>query len=230
MHDATVDRTTNGTGAVHEMTLASIRGLTVTAHPDYGHGLVMVPSCEDAIKAARGLELQMVIEVKERHRREVMVSTLAHLFDAYDLFDSAVVASFDPIFLYQMRRHDERIHTLLFFLPNGLAQLCSPHLALVAAPPPAVVCAMSDLLDPVYSWAFSSWLPTLLGVSIVGPHHSMASEHFIHAWAARGVLTNVWTLNVAASKQHFQQLGVLVTTDCPTWEQSCQRHAVVGRH
>jgi hypothetical protein len=66
MHDFTIDRTTNGSGSVADMTLAELGQFSIK------HG-EKIPTCGDAINAARALGLNMVLEVKELHKRTVMV-------------------------------------------------------------------------------------------------------------------------------------------------------------
>lgn len=57
MHDATVDRTTNGRGRVAELTFAQVRALRAGAGP--------VPTFEEALEAARRRFLQVYVDAKD---------------------------------------------------------------------------------------------------------------------------------------------------------------------
>ncbi|MBI3941233.1 MAG: glycerophosphodiester phosphodiesterase family protein [Acidobacteria bacterium] len=60
MHDSTLDRSTNGTGPVEEMTLAEIARLTVRGS---GPAQVRVPTLREAITTARG-RIQLYLDLK----------------------------------------------------------------------------------------------------------------------------------------------------------------------
>ena len=57
IHDGKVDRTTNGTGAVADMTLADLQALDAGG----GHG---VPSLEEVLEVVRGSGVRLLIELK----------------------------------------------------------------------------------------------------------------------------------------------------------------------
>ena len=63
MHDATVDRTTEGRGAVSAQTFAELRSLDAAARSPYRVQRTPIPSLEEALDAFRRIPL--VIEVKE---------------------------------------------------------------------------------------------------------------------------------------------------------------------
>lgn len=63
MHDDTVDRTTNGTGAVRDMTLAQIKALRIDTHPDYSD--CQVPTLEEFLRHCHRLNLHPYIEWSE---------------------------------------------------------------------------------------------------------------------------------------------------------------------
>lgn len=64
MHDDTVDRTTNGTGDVGEMTLEEIRSLDAgsTAGPEFA--CQRVPTYEEVLEALRGSGTKLVLDIK----------------------------------------------------------------------------------------------------------------------------------------------------------------------
>ena len=64
MHDATVDRTTNGSGAVSEMTVTQIAALDAGAHKGEAYAGEPVPLLRDALAVLKG-RATAVIEVKD---------------------------------------------------------------------------------------------------------------------------------------------------------------------
>ncbi|HNR58697.1 MAG TPA: glycerophosphodiester phosphodiesterase family protein, partial [Methanothrix sp.] len=70
IHDDSVDRTTNGSGKVEEMTLEEIRGL------DAGRG-ERVPTLAEAARLAEELDLAIVVEMKEVGLEDLVVRELA---------------------------------------------------------------------------------------------------------------------------------------------------------
>lgn len=63
MHDETVDRTTDGTGAVREMTLAQIKELKIVGYPTYPD--CRVPTLEEFLRHCHKLNLHPYIEWSE---------------------------------------------------------------------------------------------------------------------------------------------------------------------
>ena len=63
-HDATLDRTSTGTGRVGDHSLAQLQGLDAGAWFGMGFGGAKIPTLADAIVYATGLDLQMNIEIK----------------------------------------------------------------------------------------------------------------------------------------------------------------------
>eukprot|EP00455_Lapot_gusevi_P041983 TRINITY_DN4930_c0_g1_i4.p1 TRINITY_DN4930_c0_g1~~TRINITY_DN4930_c0_g1_i4.p1 ORF type:complete len:170 (+),score=32.36 TRINITY_DN4930_c0_g1_i4:52-561(+) len=156
-----------------------------------------------------------------------MVDTLILMFEQYQLYNVAVVGAFDPVLLYQLRRKEPRVPTLLFFLHRPISTWCaiSRHqnqsaLPRFLPPPPLIqnICASTvapTLVDGLVDWLNAGFLPSFLGVSVVAPQYSLVSPLFIRSWAQAGVLTNAWVVNSMSSKQFLIEHGALVTTDCP---------------
>lgn len=100
LHDAEVDRTTDGSGAVADLTLAELREL------DAGHGQ-RVPVLEEALDAVRApLQVQV---------RDVGVAAvLAQLLRGRDLTGRVEVASFHDEVLGEMVRLVPGVRTVLY--------------------------------------------------------------------------------------------------------------------
>ncbi|HSM09292.1 MAG TPA: glycerophosphodiester phosphodiesterase family protein, partial [Gemmatimonadota bacterium] len=101
IHDDTVDRTTDGTGPVENMTLDEIRRLDAGHHftPDRGRSFpyrgagVRVPTLDEAVAAAG--RLPMIIEVKSRAAGEALGDWLRARRAEHADVDRFIVAGFE---------------------------------------------------------------------------------------------------------------------------------------
>lgn len=64
MHDETVDRTTNGSGEVGEMTFAEIRSLDAGGHVHPRFAGQQVPTYQEVLDALRGSGTKLVVDIK----------------------------------------------------------------------------------------------------------------------------------------------------------------------
>ena len=130
---------------------------------------------------------------------------------------------------------------MLFVAPRPVHTLCSTSAAVYK--PSKLVCGYADLIDFGLDWSVATWLPVFLGISAIGPRHTMISPRLVEHWAAQSISTNgvcllffllvrrveplsavyltVWVVNDATSKLYFQSLGAAVTTDCPALNETC---------
>ncbi|GIX06460.1 MAG: glycerophosphoryl diester phosphodiesterase [Candidatus Poribacteria bacterium] len=92
IHDPTVDRTTNGTGAVAELDFATIRAL------DAGRG-ERVPTLEEVLETIRG-RVRLLCELKGEGVEELTVETVRRL----GMGDQVVLTSFHLDRLERVRR------------------------------------------------------------------------------------------------------------------------------
>ena len=106
IHDETVDRTTNGTGAVLDMTLEQIRSL------DAGQG-EKIPTFGEVIGLAKANGTKILPETKSAHLYPGMEEKLLLIVEQADYLDQTVIQSFEPASL-------ERLHRL-----NPRAKLCA---------------------------------------------------------------------------------------------------------
>ncbi len=97
IHDATVDRTTNGSGAVNEMTLEEIKSLDARSIHDWWPEPVRIPTLSEVLTTVRRVP-NMEIEIKrdtERNLDHVVQGTITEI-RAAGMTDSVVLTSFEP--------------------------------------------------------------------------------------------------------------------------------------
>jgi glycerophosphoryl diester phosphodiesterase len=104
IHDATVDRTTNGQGRVADLSWEELRRL------DAGMG-ELLPSLEEVVALVRG-RAHLFVELKDPSA----VEPLAAFFSAQDLFAEAHVISFWHPSLKKLRGLEPRIRTGVLFV------------------------------------------------------------------------------------------------------------------
>lgn len=144
MHDATVERTTDGAGPVSKLTAEQLRSL------DAGQGQP-VPTLDDVFEAF-GPAMLYNIELKEPGLwGKGLESAVADRIDAYHLHHHVVVSSFSPL---SLRRAQQQLSatTMTGFLwmrgPRMLRHLLAPH-----TPADHPHCAVVD--EAYMAWARS---------------------------------------------------------------------------
>lgn len=103
IHDFTADRTTNGSGAISELTLSEIKALRINGH-------IEVPTLEEVIELA-GKNCLINIELKGRHTAK----PVSHLIEKYILendysYENFIVSSFQREELEMMHIINPKIH------------------------------------------------------------------------------------------------------------------------
>jgi glycerophosphoryl diester phosphodiesterase len=198
LHDATVDRTTDGRGAVNEMTLAQLKKLDAgyrwtadqgRSFPFRGRGIT-VPTLSEVL--AVFAETPLITEIKEK-RPEVSQS-VCEMLRRHGRMTSVLVASVHGGVLERFRQVCPGAATsagpseaLWFYLLSraGLAPLYSPD--------------MQALQVPV----------TFKGLAVVSPR-------FIAAAHARNLTVAVWTVNAEGTMRRLIAAGVDgIMTDYP---------------
>jgi glycerophosphoryl diester phosphodiesterase len=104
MHDATVDRTTNGTGQVSSLMLAQIERLDACSKFGHGTAPCPVPTLQSALQAAHGRG-KLVLELKAPFPRNALAPLLAEL-QQEDMSRDVLMTSFDYSILNDLRDLD----------------------------------------------------------------------------------------------------------------------------
>lgn len=199
MHDETVDRTTNGTGRLEEMTLAEVKALDAgyywtaddgQSYPFRGQGIT-VATLEEVFQTFP--EMPMTIEIKLVENVPV-VEPFCQMIRQYGMQEKVLTASFHQDALDQFRAACPEVSTsatqnevINFFVRHalGLAASFSPAAEAVQVP------------------------ETRSGIHILTPG-------FVEDAHSRGMDVHVWTVNEAEDMQRMIDLGVDgIITDRP---------------
>ena len=199
IHDETVDRTTNGTGAVKEMTLAELQGLDAAynwphhreaeEYPYRGRG-VTIPTLREVLETFP--DKPMVIEIKQREPS--IVEPFGELLREFDREGRVIVASFHPETMYEFRES-------------------FPEFATAAVEPEVRTFYVLSLMlmARVYRPPFSAFhVPERSGgIHVVRPR-------FLYPARMLSVETHVWTVNDFDDMRRLVDLGVEgIMTDRP---------------
>lgn len=110
IHDTTVNRTSNGKGAVREMSAAEMAALNAAANFSGWKEATPVPLLRDVLKEWPELE-SIQLEVKTTHVPDLhlIAAGIAQLVDEFDLLDVATVTSMDTQMLAIMHQRAPEI-------------------------------------------------------------------------------------------------------------------------
>jgi glycerophosphoryl diester phosphodiesterase len=201
-HDGTVDRTTNGEGAIAEMTLADlsrldnaywwIDGDVVTPERQPDEYLLRGRAPQDRRYAVATLEevatafpgVLLNLDVKGTSPLvEPYEGLLADELRRLDLSDHVIVASF----------HDEAIEAF---------RISAPGVATSAATNETAAFYFSHLEDPVVPAVAAFQVPARYG------EIDVVTESFVDAAHAAGIAVHVWTINEEEEMVRLLDLGV----------------------
>ena len=208
IHDATLERTTNGNGAVASRTLDELRRLDAAywwvpgavddhqAPPDRyvlrgrapADPELRIPTLDELLE--RYPSAPLTIEVKSRAAVEPLVAALRR----HGRFDDVIVSSFKDNIVWKLRRHAPelslapgRVGTLWFFVRTrlGWAPRRSPYVALQ--------------VPPRYRWL------------------NVVDDRFVEAAHGCGVAVHVWTIDDERQMRDLVSLRVDgIMTDRPS--------------
>lgn len=123
IHDATVDRTTDGEGEVGKLTLAQLRALDAGAWFSREFEGERIPTLEEALLLARG-RILVNVEIKTEAVGRGIVEKTLQVIERLGMRDQVVISSFDPRALERVRELDETLVTASLFnarLQKGLS-------------------------------------------------------------------------------------------------------------
>lgn len=127
IHDARVNRTTDGRGFVRDKTLAELRRLDAGSyfHQRFAHE--RVPTLDEVLRWSRG-RMRVNIEIKSMARANLGIeANVVRLLHRHHITHQCLISSFNPLVLRRTARLDSRIPTALlldrrlFVRPSELA-------------------------------------------------------------------------------------------------------------
>ena len=197
LHDAAVDRTTDGSGLINSLTLEQVKKLDAgfSWTQDGGQtfpfraGGVTIPTLREVFKAFPNLRFN----IEPKHQTPSLIKPLCAILREFSMTDKVVIASFNQTILDEFRANCSEVATsaspsevskFLALYKTGVSQAYSP--------------SMQALQVPEYA-----------GVQIL-------SKGFVEAAHERNLKVHVWTVNEATDMQRMLDMGVDgIMTDYP---------------
>lgn len=190
VHDDTVDRTTDGTGAVREWTIAALRRLDAgyrwtddagRTFPHRGRG-VTIPTLDEVLAAFPATSL--VVEIKPAASR--MAAAVCRAISAAGAERRVLVASFEAAALERFRAACPDVATSASADEAGRYVTLSALRFVSPAPPPVAALQLPE------RWR---------GLPVLTPH-------LVRAAHADGLQVHAWTINETADMRRLLDLGV----------------------
>ena len=111
IHDDSVDRTTNGTGEVVDLTLAELQAL------DAGQG-EHIPTLKEVFESV-GNSLVVNIELKNTKLfSSILPDQVAQFIKTHNLINNVIISSFNPFYLQRFHRHCPQVRIGFLTLPH----------------------------------------------------------------------------------------------------------------
>jgi len=190
IHDETVDRTTDGSGEVEQMTLAEIKALDAGYHwtrdegatyPYRGQG-IRIPTLEEVFQAFPGQ--RMTIEIKKTERS--MAAPFCAMIRKYNMQERVLVASF----------HDERMAEFRAECPEVATSSARQETTIFVL---LTKVFLGGLVSPEFH---SLQVPKeSSGITVMTPG-------FVQAAHARNLKVEPWTINDPEQMKLYLEWGV----------------------
>lgn len=198
MHDATVDRLTDGAGAVKEMTLPEVKALDAgygftpdggQTYPYRGQGIT-VPTVEEVFAAFPALRYN--IEIKQVD--PPIGAAFCQLIRGYGMVDKVLVASFSEAALDEFRSQCPEVATS------------------------ASEAEVRNFFYRYLAFLSATYSPKSSAVQVPeeGGGFHILTPRFVRAAHARNLQVHAWTINEPADMQRLVDMGVDgIITDYP---------------
>lgn len=185
IHDPTVNRTSDGSGKVRELTLAEMKSLDVGAKFSPQYSGERIPTLEEVFETV-GRKVIINIELTNYAApRDGLTDRVVELVRRFDLAEWICFSSFNPFNI-------SRARALLPQVPGGIL-------------------AMKGGLGSLSR----GWLGRLSSPQMVHPYYTDVTRAYVEAEHARNRRVNVWTVNAPEDMRSMIQAGVdgIITDD-----------------
>uniref|UniRef100_A0A8D0FVB2 Glycerophosphodiester phosphodiesterase 1 n=1 Tax=Strix occidentalis caurina TaxID=311401 RepID=A0A8D0FVB2_STROC len=189
MHDETVERTTDGSGRLCDLTFDEVRRL----NPSAKHRLwskfqgEKVPTLREAVVESMHHNLIIYFDVKG-HANQLGFCMNCSLFSL----------------IFQMRQADRNVVTALTHRPWHLSHFGDGTPRFNSSWKHYLYMMMDVILD----WSLHSFLWRLCGVSAFLIQKNFVSQEYVRQWSSKGIQVVAWTVNTFAEKSYYESVLV----------------------
>jgi glycerophosphoryl diester phosphodiesterase len=150
-HDLRMERTTDGTGALRELTLEQVRQLDAGSWYGPGFAGERVPTFEEVVALAREQNVQIFPEVKDPRLYPGIEERVAAVISAYEYEDRTIIQSFDMTSLERLRALNPRLKLAALYTAASPLRGDPPAGVTVVGPPWEVVTSDPDLVRDAHA-------------------------------------------------------------------------------
>ncbi len=194
-HNFTIDETSDGQGAIKDMTLEELRQYDFGKYKSPEFEGVKIPTLDEFLEVSKELGDKMKvlnIELKSEHWGQAGTELAQKTIDAvknHGLFDKLLISSFDPSLLVVCKKVDKNCKTGILYSPNHM-------ISIKIAPRPV-------------SFAKE------IGADALHPFHMLVTRLYVERAHRAGIQVNPWTVNKDTTIKHLADLGVdgIITDD-----------------
>ncbi|XP_062955619.1 glycerophosphodiester phosphodiesterase 1 isoform X1 [Cynocephalus volans] len=211
MHDNTVDRTTDGTGRLCDLTFEQIRKLNPAANHRLRNDFPneKIPTLREAVAECLNYNLTIFFDVKG-HANKATNALKKIYMEFPQLYNNSMVCSFLPDVIYKMRQTDQNVITALTHRPWSLSHTGDGKPRYDAVWKHSMFVIMDILLD----WSLHNILWYLCGISAFLIQKDFVSPNYLKKWSAKGIQVVGWTVNTFDEKSYYEShLGSSYITD-----------------
>lgn len=109
LHDNTIDRTSNGSGTIQNMTFSTVRNYDFGSWKDSKYAGTKIPTFEEFIALCRNLGLHPYIEIKQNtNYTQEQLSQIVYYVEAYGMKGNVTYISFDSNYLSMIKNIDDK--------------------------------------------------------------------------------------------------------------------------
>ena len=150
-HDLRVERTTDGGGALRDLTLEQVRQLDAGSWFAAEFSGERVPTFEEVVQLAREAGVRIFPEVKDPRFYPGIEERVAAVLRAYEYEDRTVVQSFDPATLARLRQINPRLRLAALYTDDEPLKGDPPARAEVVGPPWELVASDRSLVSDAHA-------------------------------------------------------------------------------
>jgi len=219
LHDDTLDRTTNMSGAIREFLFKDLADCNCAAKfkpigmeiNNNEARILKMNTLEELVQWAKEHNMRMLFDVKDADSS--LVLTLEYLFSKYNIYDTGIVCSFFPTVVYWIKRQQPQILTGLtwrrWFFSYSDLDATIPRFS-------GARLLLAKFIDVVYLWSVLTWLPGFLGVDMVLTERRDISSTFVKQQSLANRRVCAWTVNEQAEMAWMRSvLKIPILTDIP---------------
>lgn len=165
IHDLTVDRTTDGQGPVQGKTLSELKRLDAGGWFDPAFSGERIPTLGEVIDVV-GQRLLLNVELKTASLRgEGLAKAVVRIVEENRLLERVVISSFNPLYLWQVRRLNPSIPIGLLYAPDQPLFLRRP------------------------------WFRYLLRPEALHPYYTVVDDDYVRWARGQGCRVHTWTVD-----------------------------------